>query len=163
MQQKDLAKFYETRLVERWHNRPDIKSQTTGDHSFGMLLLLLTLHPNPSSALMQAIIRHDLSEIKSGDFPSDVKRRFPVASEIDEFYQKEFAEEWGLTALDLSEQDKIWLKFLDQLEPLYYLNSLPFKSERTIETMRRLSESSGQLANQLRAFGYLMEPDETVH
>lgn len=158
--------FYKAAHVERWHNRPTVKAQTTGAHSFGMLQLLILLHPNPSAELMEAIIRHDLHEKFSGDWPHEVKNAHPALRTIEAAYEKAFDEEFGLRALKLSEADRLWLKYLDRLEPIYYLLFTGGHMTDDPEIhgiIRKAQEDAEYLRRQLMAFGFFTEPGEAVH
>lgn len=116
-----VIEFYESGLVERWHNRPQIPTQTNASHSFGMLQLLMQLHPHPSYDLIMSIIRHDLPEYLCGDFPHSAKKGWPELKRIDAEAADNFADIYNLPELYLTEIDKLWLRFLDQLEPLHWL------------------------------------------
>jgi len=161
---KDVYEFYMARLVERWHNKPTVPRQTNSDHSFGMLLLLLKLHPNPSADLMEAIIRHDLSEVLGGDFPHKSKKEHPVLKEIDEAYHVKYAEIHGMRVLNLSETDYLWVTLMDQLEPLYYLLSLKEQGNTSNnDLIIQCNERVVSTIAQLKIFGYFTEPNETKH
>lgn len=118
----DLMSLYQSKGVIRWHSRPQVPSQTTGEHTMGMLILLMKLHPNPSADLYEAILRHDLHEVICGDFPHEAKRDFPFLRDTDELAADKFAHDHKLRRLELSTNDYAWLKFLDQLEVMFYLH-----------------------------------------
>lgn len=150
--------------VRRWHNKPIMPIQTTGDHSFNMLLCLIALHPAPSANLMQAVIRHDLAERISGDFPHEMKREHPVLKEIDEAAQKQFEEENGLYPIELTIEERIWLKLLDQLEVMTYIESvIPFEHDETVEIFENCSDLASEYIAQLQTFGYFTEADSIIH
>lgn len=156
----DLIELYNSRLVRRWHNSPNVPTQTIGDHSFGMCLFLMALHPNPSRDLYEAVIRHDLSEFVSGDFPHSAKNRFPVLREIDEQCATEFAERHELRELKLADDDKLWLKLLDQLEPLYYLYSQGLQNTKLYE---EVNKKVIEYTRKLQTFGYFTDATKTFH
>ena len=160
---KETAEIYRSRLTKRWHNVPEIESQTVGDHTVGMLLLLMALHPKPSADLYEAILRHDLAEIKWGDFPSNAKKEFPAIKKADEIGAEEFAKDQELRDLKLSQDDKIWIEFLDKLEPLHYLQEQCFLKPKAQEIFVKLTERCNGLVEQLQFLGYLLEPDDTIH
>lgn len=160
----NLYELYQTRLVTRWHTRPDVPSQTTGDHTIGMLLLLVKLHPNPSANLFQALVRHDnLGEYIGCDFPHKMKKEFPELKAIDEKMDVKAETYFSLQSISLTVEEKLWIKYLDQLEPLLYIHSIKPTEQKTIETAQRLMVMCNDLEKQLQAFGYLLEPESTVH
>lgn len=144
---KQTLEFYKSAQVTRWHNKPDIPAQTNADHSFGMLLLLIKLHPSPSANLMQAVIRHDLGEVFSGDFPHDAKKAFPELKEISETYQSIFELQFLNSEIELLPIDKLWLKLLDQLEPLYYMYCHGIEGEIFDRTLENAEQIMGQIEN----------------
>lgn len=144
--------------VRRWHAQPEIPIQTTGVHSFNMLLCLIALHPNPSANLMQAVIRHDLAERICSDFPHHMKKRFPVLKEIDEQMQAEFDEELNLTKIELTLEEGIWLKLLDQLEVLLYVQQeVSDPTTASWEIYENCATICNSYISQLQTFGYLLE------
>ena len=157
-----LFEYYSSGYVKRFHNRPMVPAQTTGQHSFGMLTLLLKLHPNPSKRLIEAIIRHDLPELISGDFPLEAKKSFPVLKEVDDGVKDIWEKRHGQEPLELEADEKIWLAYLDQLEVIYYLSMCPQNPE-TQNIMNNCSALVGDFYKQLQAFGYFTDPQETVH
>lgn len=159
----NILEFYQSRLVRRWHNQPNVPMQTIGDHTFGMCMLLMLVHPNPSRDLYEAVIQHDLAEQISGDFPHTTKKKYSVLCEIDDECRDEFIEKWGLRVPSLSNEDKLWLKFLDQLEAFYYIVSQNPQDKQTREIAQRIYELSNEYMKMLQTFGYLKEADETVH
>lgn len=162
----ELFEFYETGQTTRYHNKPGIPKQTVAEHSFAMLLLLTKLHPDPSARLMQAIIRHDLPESDGFffDAPHDAKEEWPALREIEKSAEQSFNEHFELQPVQLTEVEKLWLKYLDGLEVLFYLvHVLPQSTNRAQEIYERQWNNTAELEKKLQAHGYLIEPKSTVH
>ncbi len=147
-----MNKFYESGYVERWHTNKHVPAQTTGQHSFGMLQLLIILHPNPSANLMQAIIRHDLHESFFGDSPHAAKNEYPSIRVFEEHAQRIFEKENGLKKLELRDEDKLWLKLLDQLEVIFYLESLDCGDHSVI--LKQCAILVDKYQKDLQGYGY---------
>lgn len=111
--------------VRRWHTIATLgDTQTVSSHSAQALSLLLLLHPSPSVDLIKAVLWHDSAERVVGDVPAPVRRANAVFSDEYEREESRFFGEQAPTAmramLDLSDDDKRWLKAVDTLELLLY-------------------------------------------
>lgn len=160
-----MMTVYETLDVKRWH-KEKLPAQTTSDHSAKMAILCLALHPKPSAELLAAIVLHDAEEWFTGDFPSHVKENFPVLREIEEEAREEFFEVSQITNpfTKLSEDDKLWLSFLDKIEVLAYIDSnVGRENIHAEEIFDRQMAAALELEKQLQARGFLTEPDNQIH
>lgn len=106
--------------VRRFHTlREQQESQTIGEHSFGVALIICKLHPNPSVELVKAALYHDLAESELGDVPSPAKWRFKnfetAFLEAEAVINKEFGINVELTPAEL-----LWLACADLLELYIY-------------------------------------------
>ena len=64
--------------TKRYHTTDTLTSQTVGEHSFGVAMLVYMLAARkPSWYLMMTALTHDLAEHVVGDVSSPTKRRFP--------------------------------------------------------------------------------------
>jgi len=157
----ELIALYETLDVKRWH-REKIPAQTTCDHSGKMALLCISLHPNPSANLLKAIILHDAEEYLTGDFPSEVKEQHPELQKVEEKARLDFLQMFELENpfIKLTNDDFLWLKYLDRLEVLLYIETTVGSSNvHASDIFERQVEFVVTLENQLKACGYLTEPD----
>lgn len=147
--------IYDASDVERWHTQPKIPGQTTGDHSFKMLVLLLKLHPDPSKDLMRAIIEHDLGERDGIDFPGNLKTEFPILKTLDNIFAERFADKHGFRKITLCESDELWLSFLDRFESLLYVttNVHNISGEPKL-VVERLTKSCSVLFDELKERGF---------
>lgn len=127
-----LEQMYLADYVKRWHNKPQMPTQTNGQHLAGMLTLCIALHPNPSAELIIAIINHDKPEYWTGDFPHTAKAEHPELKAIDQIAAEEYLEASNQDRQPLSEIDSLFLRYLDQLEPLMFVNAFGDKNQAQI-------------------------------
>lgn len=64
--------------VIRCHTTPTIHRQSVGEHTFGALNILYTIHACPSYQLIRALLWHDVPEAISGDVPAPAKKYTPL-------------------------------------------------------------------------------------
>ena len=132
-----ITDYYLADYVQRWHNKPYVPPQTTGQHVAGMLALCRVLHPNPSVELLLAIIDHDKHEYTFGDIPYSAKRKYPEIKAIESNEQRDFYEAMDLEMPVLSEMDIAWLKYLDQLEARSYVSAFCDTNNAHVEKLFR--------------------------
>lgn len=117
-----LIANYRSSKVDRYHCRPEVPAQGTGDHSHGMLMLLYWLHPDPSSNLVKAITLHDADEFYGGDMPYPFKRANPALAKEHDIASKKMATARGITPMpELDQEEAYWLGFLDRVETILWL------------------------------------------
>jgi hypothetical protein len=108
----------EASTVQRCHTVPHIGEYPVGLHSFNMLAMLRLLWPEASSALIWAILEHDVPERLTGDIPSPTKW-FKIVDR-DQLNIAEIAINTAVFGSDsmskLSEDEIMWLVGLDILE-----------------------------------------------
>lgn len=157
----NLLSLYETLDVKRWH-REKIPAQTTCDHSGKMVLLCAALHPNPSINLLKAIILHDAEEYLTGDFPSEIKEQIPELQKLEKQARADF---FMMFEMDnpferLTKDDWLWLKYLDKLEVLLYIEmNIGSSHVHAADIFERQLSGVVELENQLKARGFFTEPD----
>lgn len=71
----------QSHYVQRYHTQR-IRPQSVGEHSAGVLEIVLAIRPSASPALVALALRHDVYEIVTGDVPAPAK-----------WYSKELARE----------------------------------------------------------------------
>jgi 5'-deoxynucleotidase YfbR-like HD superfamily hydrolase len=114
-------RFREGGHVERCHVIPHQGSYSVGSHSWQAATLLLVLHPDPSIALLKAVLLHDVQERWVGDLPIPSGEVF-----LDLKKEYETAENRILDALEidlghsLTHKDYVWLKAVDRVELLLW-------------------------------------------
>lgn len=62
----------------RYHTQRTLRSQTVGQHSFNMLMLIQLIAPDTRKEVLQAVMFHDLPEKFTGDTPAPIKRASPA-------------------------------------------------------------------------------------
>lgn len=117
------AEVYRSGLVVRYHNNPELSwfRQNNGAHTWGVVTLLLLLHPNPTVALLAAAQMHDVGEYVACDLSGPFKRKNPALA-------KAHAELERLARIEMtdgrfeiaSESDAMWINFCDKLEALLH-------------------------------------------
>lgn len=129
----DLDKIWLTGRVQRYHTHPQLASrgQTNADHQWGVVSILLILHPNPSLSLIHAAHFHDAGEQACGDLPAHFKNREPDFSRNHAQLEREALYELGILSPALTPDDFLWLKFADRLESFLYMqhNGVPWSAE----------------------------------
>lgn len=106
--------------VRRFHNQPNIiGQQTVAEHTFGVLNLLLQLHPDPSLNLIKAALVHDGAEGETGDIPAPVKWAYrSLGREIDAIEEEVMMRHGWI--FPVSVEESTWLKACDMLEGLQF-------------------------------------------
>lgn len=100
--------------VTRVHTMPTIHTQSNGEHTFGVMAVLLTIC-KPSAQLMQAALYHDAAEAITGDVPSITKLHHPdikeALVEAEVSIEKEFE-----IGIPLTIEEHGLLKYCDMME-----------------------------------------------
>jgi len=103
--------------TERVHTIPHLNSYSVAQHSYGVLSLLLILHPNPSLGLIRTTLWHDATEHYTGDMPAHAKWDFPDLKAAMKTTEEALSKNMGMgEEYLLSPQDQRWLKSCDLLE-----------------------------------------------
>lgn len=152
MSKKLLEYLYSSGGTRRYHNRPKI-DQNVKEHSWGVALTIMVLHPSPSVNLLMAATLHDCSEKKYGDFLSPAKTDFPELKELDkkcnDLFWKDISDNGGMPYPELTEEENLWLDFADRYE--CYL----FAREEGIEDIIvDALKKTDLIAEELRKLGY---------
>ena len=102
--------------VKRYHTVPTIRTQTTGEHSYGVLMILMHVFDyEVPRELMRAALFHDLAEISTGDTPATAKWKSPELKRQLEMMEASF-EKSNRIEYNLTEQEQIVFKFADMME-----------------------------------------------
>lgn len=104
--------------VKRYHTHSFIiGEQTVAQHTFNMLCLCMSLHPNPSKFMLYAILTHDLGEAAVGDVPSPAKwANDALRAALDESEADARSRFFIEYDKDLGTIDKLWVRFFDYFE-----------------------------------------------
>jgi len=105
--------------VKRWHTRRMLTTDTVGEHTANVLIILLMIHPNPSKSLIYATLLHDTAEQWTGDVPATAKWQSPqLKGACDELETQMLADNY-LTIPYLTDEEALTLKWADMLDLLY--------------------------------------------
>ena len=106
--------------VKRYHTIPTINSETVGEHSFGVAMMVLAITEQKASAnLLKAALFHDMAEQHTGDVPFPSKKAFPIVKFALEAAEESWNEENGFH-VDLTDRDKRVLKWADMSQLLWF-------------------------------------------
>lgn len=152
MSKRLLDHLYSSGGTRRYHNRPKL-NQNVKEHSWGVAVIIISLHPNPSPNLLKAAVLHDCSEKVYGDFLSPAKIAFPELRELDkkcnELYWKDVKGIYGMSYPELTYEEQLWLDFADMYECFLF-----GREEQIEDLLHDAMKRSGVLADKLRALGY---------
>lgn len=115
-----IEQLLDAAYVKRFHTvRESQETQTIGEHSYGVTLIICKLHPNPTVNLLKAAVYHDLAEKEAGDIPGHAKWRFPeyaaAFKDVEDVVNAEYEIE-----VHLEPEERVWLACADMLELYFY-------------------------------------------
>lgn len=150
-----LLEYRESSAVKRLHTVRTIRTQTVGEHSHGVAVLVMLVEPECSAMLLKAALTHDFAERASGDIPSTAKWAYPdlakAVNAIEEQYERRKGLRWPLT-----EHEALVLRFCDYLELLMWSyeergmgNSFAMEVVKNISTALDNSTMPSQRASEL--------------
>lgn len=116
MKLSDYWTAYRAGKVNRIHTEPGLHQENLAEHSHGVAMCLILLHPDPHGPLLKAALLHDLGEYKTGDLPSPTKKATPEVSDWCDKVQEEFLSSLGIRYPELHEQDKLALHIADKFD-----------------------------------------------
>jgi hypothetical protein len=105
-------------MTRRWHTNPDLcdTHDTDAGHQGRVALLVLSLFPDASRALLAHAITHDQGEAAVGDISYDAKRRFRAVAEMCAEAEAAEIEAQGFRLPNLTERETRMLKLCDHLD-----------------------------------------------
>lgn len=118
--------------VRRWHTHHNM-DQNNADHSWGVAMILLSIHPEPSLDLIRAAMMHDCGEYLTGDVPGFAKQRNPELEKQLKFAEADAMGALGFRPPELSKTDQAWLSLADALEAIMFLRHCSRASEADIQ------------------------------
>lgn len=115
--------IWEAGRTERYHAHPFMAKhgQTNADHSWGVVMLIIMLHPDPSVNLLKAAATHDIAERWVGDMPGPFKHRHPDLSSAMHDMETQLLEQMGFK-YDLDLYECHWLRLADKLEAMIWMH-----------------------------------------
>ncbi len=148
----------------RYHTNPVMGRlhQTDADHSWGVAMILLKLHPNPSRNLIAQAIVHDSGEKWAGDLSYPFKRMYPEIGLEHVYAEKQLALDHKIPQYELTPEEQTWLHLADRLECHYFAEiyhpwmtkdpSWEKTKEAILETAKSLGISQDIFENQRNLF-----------
>jgi len=102
--------------VERYHTWPTLKKQTIADHTWHVMRIWMQLFGTPNEGVVEAIMFHDVGEVRTGDIPYPTKAQHPgLKAAMDELEHDAVIDLTGILPT-LDSTDKIRMKVCDLLE-----------------------------------------------
>jgi hypothetical protein len=102
--------------VKRCHTLMYVGEYNNAMHGYGVASLLLVLHPNPSKALIEAALWHDVHERWTGDLPSPALGLSTQLRESVDILAAKAETQLDILQDDLTEEEYQWLKACDYME-----------------------------------------------
>ena len=120
--------------ITRYHTARTIRTQSVGEHSWGVAQLMVYLSPNVSAQALIGALHHDLSELATGDIPAPVKWENAELKDLLKAVEHKFDNMHGL-AQDLTRQEYHLLKWCDMMELVLWCMEEMELGNRTIGTI----------------------------
>ena len=155
---------HSTGQTVRYHTNPVMARlhQTIADHSWGVAIIILKLHPNPSRNLIAQAIVHDSGEKWAGDLSYPFKRMYPEIGLEHVYAEKQLALDHKIPQYELTPEEQTWLHLADRLECHYFAEiyhpwmtkdpSWEKTKEAILETAKSLGISQDIFENQRNLF-----------
>jgi 5'-deoxynucleotidase YfbR-like HD superfamily hydrolase len=126
--------------VLRCHTTPLIHRQTVGEHTFGVLNILLAIlgsriHDYKYHKMLIAAIYHDAPEAITGDVPANTKWNYPLIEEGLKAAEEKIECEYDLFRIDPSSEEGRLLKFADGMELAIFCLEEMRMGNRNVEKM----------------------------
>lgn len=139
------AQLRDYSAVKRFHILRTHRTQTVGEHSHGVAVLVMQVQPACSATLLKAALTHDFHERATGDMPSTAKWLYPELAFAMEAAANKWDHEHGLD-WNLTGQERQVLKFCDYLELLLWsTEEFRLGNEYASEPMQNICEVLDQM------------------
>lgn len=102
--------------VRRMHVMPPLHHQTVGEHTFGVLSILVTITANVTPQLWRAALFHDATEARLGDVPAPAKWDNVPLRHGYQLADRALMEEFELEEKNLTDLEHRLLHFADLME-----------------------------------------------
>jgi 5'-deoxynucleotidase YfbR-like HD superfamily hydrolase len=133
--------------VQRYHAQPDIPTQSTAEHMWGVAMLMMMFYPHCSKNLILAALTHDCGEVGVGDIPSPTKAAHPDIRDTVKGMEFACMEDMHVEPWEehLSVNHKVMLKICDVLEGLQYTAKHVHMTGMGVETLNNWIELAQNL------------------
>lgn len=114
----DLYEKWLSGKVQRMHTRPGIRPENIGEHTWGVMLLLIIFWPGSSRNLLIQALLHDFGEIATGDVPGHVKWATPELAKVMERMEGDHIAAAGfkLSQFPLTAPERVILEIVDRAD-----------------------------------------------
>lgn len=157
---RQLSGVERSARVKRYHTEPTLHTQTVGEHTYGVMWLVLLIEPGASRELLVAALGHDTPEFASGDVPGPSKRD-PVVKAAFDAVEAATMERLQLETPLLTDYEAKVLKLADNLEGLMFCVSELRRGNRDITpalyNYMRYTEAMAPANRALDIFNHLKE------
>jgi 5'-deoxynucleotidase YfbR-like HD superfamily hydrolase len=118
--------------------------QTNADHQWGVVTIILMLHPNPSRSLLRAAHFHDGGEKWAGDLSGPFKTAHRDFADQHQIIERRIALEKGLPNIweRLTDEEERWLHFADKYES-YWLMHKHGQPWRDMPSLHHMAQELG--------------------
>ncbi len=125
--------------VLRFHTVPTLHRQNVGEHTFGVLSILLEVWPSAGTELIKAALYHDAPEAVVGDTPSPALREFGILKDGVGIAESVVRNKYGLHTT-LTVQDEKVLRFCDIMECMIFCLEEWYRGNKTALIMAERAE-----------------------
>ena len=101
--------------VKRFHTITMLREHLVSSHSWGVLTVILHVHPQASTNLLKAAVYHDVPEYETGDVAAPTKWSNPSLARELELVEDRVVDELGIN-INLSPSEQMILKFSDMYD-----------------------------------------------
>jgi 5'-deoxynucleotidase YfbR-like HD superfamily hydrolase len=112
---KNFDTLYEAGRIKRFHTVATHQTQTVAAHTWGVMMIVLKICPEPSLELIRAVTFHDIAECTTGDIPATAKWDYPSLKREAESIEQTFNVAHGIYASLTPLEERI-LKWADMAE-----------------------------------------------
>ena len=107
--------------VSRYHAHAGVAGQYTGQHQWGVALILQHIYPAATKELLMAALLHDAAEYHTGDVPAPVKWGNPTIRRSLETMENSWNTEMGIaTYMKLTKTERGLICWADAAEGMWY-------------------------------------------
>lgn len=141
---REATLYREAADVKRYHTKRTIGTQTVGQHTFGMLMLVKQVtegqyHQDDINELYHRVMHHDLPELMTGDVPGPIKRAHPQLGPLMDEIEQDLAPLYRMdNELTFTGDLEALLKWADRMDgAMWCMEELRMGNRNVISTIER--------------------------
>lgn len=116
-----LNKRLQAGRITRYHTEPMITRQDVGNHTYGLMHIILAIEPDASADLFVAALEHDVPELATGDVPAPAKWYNPDLDKALRSAEQKFIDEYDVRTPALNAYEYDVLKVADMAELVLHM------------------------------------------